>query len=338
MVAVWIRAIMQGDQQTIHLLDKRSETVFLLRHLNWPWPSRYCFVFTTYLFFNLLTLFIFHVFAMISPSNLELAPAHVFATCLSALPEELCFYIFSLLDYPDLVACSRVCHEWQRRALDPFLHKYHLIQTARWLNDEYGDRPTPRELYQRQILLSERHLSPEPYEKFMEMSILLSKSRTRDAVRRGLASRPSFDELLSRGVIKRGGNFAEIMTSIERQKVVDIIRGFFSGSSRPTYEMAIKRGIVAKEEDECRKPVRTLTRMFSYWSSSECESRPASRREAPPRAKVYKMRQQFESIIRSSASNSQNCSPGRPLRRQLTGISGISQGAVSMLRQRFSVS
>jgi hypothetical protein len=273
------------------------------------------------------------------------------------LPQELWFYIFSLLDIPDLLVCSRVCGEWRQRALDPFLHKFRLLQTAKWLEGEYGARPNSKELAERQILLSARHLSPEPFQKYIQLTLLLSRTLKRDAVRRGLESRPSFEELLQRGVIKRGGNFAHVMTSIEKQRVIDILKGFFSGSSRPTLEMAIRRGIVPKEEDNTRKPVHTLTRMFSYWSSQcgETISRSRDIRPPPPRAKVYKMRQQFESIIsgNSAMSHAPSCRAGTPLyngpssivsspnveRRQLRRqLTGISQGAVSMLRQRFSVS
>lgn len=274
------------------------------------------------------------------------------------LPQELWFYIFGLLDIPDLLTCSRVCHEWRKRALDPSLHKLRLVRNARWLEVEYGSRPSSKELTHRNILFSSRNLSPEPFHKHVQIAIALSRTLKRDALRRGLESRPSFEELLERGVIKRGGNFANVMTSIEKQKVIDILKGFFSGSSRPTLEMAIRRGVVSKEEENTRKPVHTLTRMFSYWSSQNGEIVSCRRdpRPPPPRAKVYKMRQRFESIIRRSSNpmpSTCSCRGGMPtmaysngalsasygepreLRKQLTGIS---QGAVAMLRQRFSVS
>lgn len=211
------------------------------------------------------------------------------------IPPELWQQIFLHLDIPDLLVCSRVCHAFRHLALDPHLHRQRRHLTRKWLNLVYPSRPTCKDLYDRNILQSRQHLAPYPCQNHMQTRAKLARIFVQDSLRRGLSKRPTKEELIERGVVKKGGNLAPQIVSLERQKAVDVLRGFLSGTQRPCYELAIKRGLAAPPPE--KKPVRVLTRMFSYWKEP---TKPAS--EAPPRAKVRKMTLLFESLSKAAGS------------------------------------
>lgn len=270
---------------------------------------------------------------------------------LDVLPHELWLHIFLHLDIPDLVVCSRVCHCFRELARDPYLHRERRRLTKKWLDIVYASRPSSKDLCDRNILQSRQQLAPFPCQGHMQTRAKLARIFVQDSLRRDLGKRPTKEELIKRGVVKKGGNFAPQIVSLERQKAVDVLRGFLSGSQRPCYELAVKRGVAAPPVD--KHPVRVLTRMFSYWREP---TKPRS--EAPPRAKVRKMTLLFEALSKAASPSSsslhcrngeQSCytrMPPQPSRmRTTTATSRVSLPApsrprlqydgVAVIRQRF---
>jgi hypothetical protein len=248
------------------------------------------------------------------------------------LPDEIWMLVFDHLDIPDLLTCSRVNHSFRSIALDPRLHRDRLANTAKWLNIAYPLRPSSKDLYERNILLSRVQLAPSPCQRHIQTTARLARIFVKDSLRRGLCRRPTRKELLDRGVMKKGGIFAEQVGSLERQKVVDVIRGFFSGSQRPSLELAIKRGVASPPPPPESRPVRVLARMFSYWRDSP-PSRNVQRniRDPPTRANVHRMTKWFEELAQK-----ERCSP-----TTATTVSTVearcqpAYGGVSVLRRRF---
>ncbi|ANB14403.1 hypothetical protein AWJ20_1991 [Sugiyamaella lignohabitans] len=274
------------------------------------------------------------------------------------LPDELWVAVFEFLDIPDLYNCSKVDHRFRRLAQDPQLHHRRLTQTAKWLERAYPLRPSCKDLYDRNILLSRVQLAPSPCQKHILASTRLARIFVKDSLRRGLSRRPTRKELIDRGVMKHGGSiFADKIGSLERQRVVDIIRGFFSDSQRPSLEAAIRRGVVSPPDQE-NKPVRVLTRIFSYCFRESSESPRSSHAtrmliDPPTRANVHRMTEWFEELARNERSSfrfgtqpSQTSSSFGPYAFSTVAttlsspspvhqISGISYDGVSAIRQRF---
>lgn len=257
------------------------------------------------------------------------------------LPFEIWELIFEYLDIPDIDSCSKVNHLFRLIALDPQLLKQRLHQTRRWLNIVYPMRPTSVDLMNRHVLMYRSYLSPIQTPDRLWLRNRLDLLRNRDNLKRRLVTRPTRQELIEKGVVKRGGVFASTLCSLERQKIADVVAGFYQGNDRPTYEAAIKRGII-KEDSEIRKSVRTLIRMFSYWIASDdnpvdatrviqktTRTRSSSVSNTPTRAKVLSLKRKLEQMQKSA-----NEPKRMPLKQQRTGVQ---YGVVATLRQRFAV-
>lgn len=241
------------------------------------------------------------------------------------LPEEVWFFVLQYLDISDVSNCALVCKQLHSVAVSRQLLLARFHNTISWLENEYIQRPSCRELYERHILLWPL---PNIGLSHLKLCIKLQRTLRKDAVRRGLENRPTRQELIDRGIIKHDGPLADRVCALERQKKIDVIRQFFSSSQRPSLDEAIRRGLVKPIEEE-PKTVSILTRIFSY--RLERSETPKSRiAEAPPRAKVHNMRKKFEQLANDQCSPS--CNDLRPLTRQLTGVT---QGAVAAVRQKF---
>lgn len=241
-------------------------------------------------------------------------------------PEEVWFFVLQYLDISDVSNCAMVCKQLYSVAMSRQLLLARFHNTISWLENEYTQRPSCRELYERHILLWP---SPNIGLSHLKLCIKLQRTLRKDAVRRGLENRPTRQELIERGIIRHGGPLADRMCALERQKKIDVIRQFYNSSQRPSLDEAIRRGLVKPIEEE-PKTVSILTRIFSYRLERSEEAHRSRRAEAPPRAKVYNMKKKFEQLANDQCSSS--CNDLRPLTRQLTGVT---QGAVAAVRQKF---
>jgi hypothetical protein len=245
------------------------------------------------------------------------------------LPEEIWSCVLEYLDVPDLKQVSMTSHKLRRLAVDPILHRHRRWTTARWLDSGALNRPSPRELVSRHILMSSMGLSPVQTPHYLELVYTLYHNIKVDTVNRELSRRPTREELMRRGILRPGGKFAATMRSIERQRTLDAVRAFFKGPQRPTLQKAINRGVVA-EADVNHKPVSTLRRMFSYWLEREHQPLVAASKDAPTRANVLKLRKLFEEGQLQLQPEDQSAPK---LKQQRTGIEW---GVVHELRQRFN--
>jgi hypothetical protein len=232
------------------------------------------------------------------------------------LSPELLLLIFSYLDIPDLLSCSRTCHLFRTLSLDPLLHSSRLHRAFVTLNNYLPVRPPLSELMGQRIYVTRTTLTARS----------LGRNLIKIKLNRQLSSRPSAESLVGRGVLPaecfrycgggshtgrdyKGGytglapSLVETKRRIERERVKDVLRGWVEEWRR--------RGSDSREgEPENQRPdVRRIARKFARDSKvgeREKESRwgrPAKReRELPTRAKVLGLRRFWEKVGRDGSA------------------------------------
>ncbi|CAN6666180.1 hypothetical protein TRVA0_037S01464 [Trichomonascus vanleenenianus] len=243
------------------------------------------------------------------------------------LPSELWMLVFEYLDVPDLASCALVSHLFRSLALDRHVQRTRFRRAIVELDREIEERPSGKQLFERRILASASQLSPGCDPERLRLVLRLALQLRRDALSRQLRSRPTTQELLERGILKRGGAHAGAIQALQWHKAQDAVKRLYASEDRPSLVTAIRKGLLCVSDnangnvDNAHlQPVRVLARRFERHRPPV----PSRRGPAPTRAYVQRLRRQFEQIDPSPIR--------QPLKRQCTGVS---LGIVESLRQQF---
>jgi hypothetical protein len=221
---------------------------------------------------------------------------------LLSLPDELFIPILIHLDIPDLLAVSRTNRRLRRLALDTQLHHLRLnVYIPLRLITYLSLRPTEHDLLTRHILRSPLRLA----HRFHAAANGLRLAFAQNSLRRKLALRPQLNELIQRGVYpatdaRVSPVLAMRCKALEREKVRNLLEQELKDR---IWERI--RGVMGRREKDMQESVRVLVRRYSQRRRDDniganiFDKHRREVREAPTRAKVYRLRLFFERISRS---------------------------------------
>lgn len=122
---------------------------------------------------------------------------------LDHLPREILLLILSFLSVPDLLQCSRTCHDLRSLCLDPLLHE----ERRKWAIASLQIELTKRK--------SRAELSPPQQWIYLSRTFVLSRSIDRSLVKirlaHNLTKRPRFNELVARCVLPKGAHLSPLL-------------------------------------------------------------------------------------------------------------------------------
>ncbi|KAK9322420.1 hypothetical protein V1517DRAFT_260435 [Lipomyces orientalis] len=221
---------------------------------------------------------------------------------LLSLPDELFIPILIHLDIPDLLAVSRTSRRLRRLALDTQLHHLRLyVYIPSRLVAYLSLRPTEQDLLSQHILKSPLRLA----HRFHAAANGLRLAFARNSLRRKLELRPQLNDLIQRGVYpatdaRVSPVLAMRCKALEREKIRNLLEQELKGRIWDR----IRNAMGLREKDK-QESVRVLVSRYSQRrredssAGSAFEKHRRDVREAPTRAKVYRLRLFFERISRS---------------------------------------
>ncbi|KAK9459588.1 uncharacterized protein V1516DRAFT_628152 [Lipomyces oligophaga] len=209
---------------------------------------------------------------------------------LENLPNEVIQEMLLHLDIPDLLAVSRTCHRLRDLARDIDLHKQLRARRPSILASLLSfPRPTEHDLLSRNILLFPIRLA----HRFHRAAASLRLALVRSSLRRGLARRPELSELIKRGVYP--ATDARV-SSVLAGRCHDLERASSKSSISSMFKRRCRRATCSIAMQDSTPSVSTLVARFSNIQQHERPTRQA--RDAPSRAKVYRLRMFFERLTR----------------------------------------
>ncbi|VVT53549.1 uncharacterized protein SAPINGB_P003630 [Magnusiomyces paraingens] len=183
---------------------------------------------------------------------------------LSALPDELLWLILlAHLDISDWQTLALVSHRFRSLVQDPRLHKSRRLLAAHSLDDALANRPSPVDLYRRNVLLSPNRLAPGAEPNRTYMLLTLPRRQSRDRLARALANRPSREELCARGLVPPASNIgvyaAQTIKRLERRSVENLLASFLNTrASSSIAVIAIQRRTNAEKIEELATTDRSV--------------------------------------------------------------------------------